>query len=260
MSNLLNYKQRFANLLTKNKGIIREREGLTQDDQALNFFIRIYGHSKHKIMIYAGLDTEEETNTLLYGPRACGKTLFGQIIKEQCNDVLFFDFSTNSSSAGLIEYLEQHKNQKPKVLWIEEIGMAKKNDIDALRSLLEGRRIIKDLKDYHYDINLAGCKIYATTNDLKKLSRPIRSRWEVIEFKEYTDEEFIKVCQFCLIDKFTPEISGLIASVFIKNGIKDVRQVLQVAYRIPKGADEDLIVSRVEMAIELTPKEEINYN
>lgn len=259
MSNLQTYKQRFSNLINKNKGIIRQREGLTQEDQALAFFQEIYGHPKHKLLIYSGLDTEEETNTLLYGPKACGKTLFGKVISEKCNDVLFFDFSTNSSTAGLIEYLEQHKNNKPKVLWIEEIGMAKRNDVDALRSLLEGRRIFKKLKNYTYDIDLSGCKIFATTNDLK-MPKPIKSRWEIIEFKEYSDEEFIKVCQFCLIDKFTPEISGLMAQVFIEHGIKDARQVLQVAYRIPKGADENTIVSRVEISIELTPKEEINYN
>lgn len=259
MSNLLNYKQRFNNLINRNKGIIREREGITQDDQAINFFRKLYGHTKQKILIYSGLDTEEETNTLLYGPRACGKTLIGKIIQEQCNDVLFFDFSTNSSSAGLIEYLDQHKAQKPKVLWIEEIGMAKKNDVDALRSLLEGRRIVKDLKNKHYDIDLSGCKIFATTNDLK-LSKPIKSRWMIIEFKEYSDEDFIKACQFCLMDDFTPEISGLMAQVFIDHGIKDVRQVLQIAYRIPKNSNEDLIVSRVEMFIEITPKEEVNYN
>jgi Holliday junction resolvasome RuvABC ATP-dependent DNA helicase subunit len=259
MSNLLNYKQRFNNLLTKNKGIIREREGITQDEQAINFFREIYGHTKQKIMIYAGLDTDEETNTLLYGIYGCGKTEMGKIIAKKCNDVLFFDFSTNSSSAGLIEYLDQHKHQKPRVLWIEEIGMAKSNDVDALRSVLEGRRIIKDLKGKHYDIDLSGCKIFATTNDLE-LKKPIKNRWAIIEFKEYTDEEFIKVCQFCLMDKFTPEISGLIAQVFLDKGIKEVRQVKQAAYRIPKGANEDMIVSRVEMFIEITPKEEINYN
>lgn len=260
MSNLLNYKQRFANLLTKNKGIIREREGLTQEEQALNFFNKVYGHDELKVLLYSGLDTDEETNTLLYGPPACGKSLLGQIISEKCNDVLYFDFSTNSSSAGLIEYLEQHKHQKPKVLRIEEIGMAKKNDSDALRSLLEGRRIVKDLKDYHYDIDLSGCKIIATTNDLKKLSKPIKSRFMILSLPEYTDEEFTKVCQFCLMDDFTPEISGLMASVFIENGIKDVRQVLQIAYRIPKGSNADTIISRIESFIKYSVKAEINYN
>lgn len=99
--------------------------------------------------------------------------MFMKIIEDSMDDVFYYDAS-NSTSAGLFESLSE--NQEAKILLIDEIGMLKRNDVDALRGLLNDGRVSKTLKKRHYDFTLKNIKVFATTNDLN-IPKPIRSRF-----------------------------------------------------------------------------------
>jgi aminopeptidase-like protein len=88
-------------------------------------------------------------------------------------------------------------------------------------------------------------KIFATTNDMN-LPNPIKSRFMTYKIPAYTDEEFVKVSQFCVADKFNKEISGMIASVLMAHKMKDIRQVINVSRLIKPKYTEDEIVRKIE--------------
>ena len=248
--------ERIKNLMNVNKTVIKHKEGRTIEEQALNFFHKVYGYDDLKLLLFRGLISEEAKKFLLYGAPASAKSLIAKIIEENCNDVLFYDAS-NASAAGLIE--ELYHNQNAKVLIIDEFGMLKKNDLDALRGLLNDGRVVKTLKKVKYDFVMKNIKIFATTNDLD-IQRAILSRFIVCEFPEYSDEDFIKVSQFCLQDKFMPDVSAMIANVLIANKLKDVRHVIDAAGLIQKTDTTDQIVSTIETMIKYKPTKRVDYN
>ncbi len=254
---IFNYKERLADLMNGgHKNILKVKSGQSEELAALTFFERVYGFNDLKLNLYSALTSDEQTNTLLYGPPACAKSLFMKIIEEQTNDAFYYD-ATNSTSAGLIG--ELYKHQEAKIILLDEIGMLHRNDLDALRGLLNDGRIIKTLKIIKYDFTMKDIKIFATTNDMD-LPAPIKSRFMTYQIPEYLEEDFIKVSQFCLADKFMPETAAMIASVLLANRIKDIRQVINASRLVKKNNTEEEIVRKIETMIKYKQSSDVDYN
>lgn len=281
---IFNYKEKFESLINRgNKSVIKEEDTSTvpplriipyvekeqvittiieheqreEDDEIASkkFFSKIYGQDDIKLNLYSAVTSKEQINSLLYGPPACSKSLFMKIIEEKTNDCFYFDCS-QATSAGLIEALNEHRDAK--ILCLDEIGMLKKNDLDALRGLLNDGRIIKTLKKKRYDFTM-NVKIFATTNDMN-LPNPIISRFTTYQIPDYSDEDFIKVVQFCLRDKYNDDMSALIANVFLSHKLKDVRQVINASRLIKNKDSETLLIKKIETIInrKVTHKEDYN--
>ncbi len=255
---MFDVKERLNKLLegNKQKSLLKSVEGETVEEKAQIFFSKIYGYPDIKNNLFRALVSEEQINTLLVGSPAGGKSMFMKIIEENMNDVYYYDAS-NSTSAGLIESLYQHKDAK--ILLIDEIGMLKKNDLDALRGLLNDGRILKTLKKIRYDFTLKNIKVFATTNDLD-IPKPIRSRFIEYHLPPYSDNDFIECVKFCLKDKFTVEVAEIIANVLIANNLKDVRKAISVSRYVLKNDTIEQIVNTVETTIKNRPPENIDYN
>jgi replication-associated recombination protein RarA len=249
-----------SNYLNKQPTVIElpvlKEVGYSNDElSSIAFFEKIYSMNDLKLNVYSALTAKKQTNTLLFGPPASAKSLFMQIIEEKTNDCLYFDAS-NASGAGLIEAL--YENQESRIVCIDEIGMLNINDLDALRGLLNNGRVIKTLKKRRYDF-VMNCKIFATTNDLE-MPLPILSRFQIYEIPAYTDEDFIKVAQFCLADEFPKEISGMIASILLSHKKKDIRQVLNISRIIKPNDSEELIMKKIETTIKYKQSSDVNFN
>ena len=85
---------------------------------------------------------------------------------------------------GLIQVLYENRSNI-RLLLIDEISELKKNDIDALRGLMNNGRVSKTLKTLRYDFTIAKLKIIATCNNIGKLSNPIRTRFQEYVLNEY---------------------------------------------------------------------------
>lgn len=255
---MFDVKERINKLMEGNrqKSLLKSVDGETTEEKAQNFFIKIYGYPEIKNNLFRALVAEEQINTLLVGSPAGGKSLFMRTIEENLSDVYYYDAS-NSTSAGLIESLYQHQNAK--ILLIDEIGLLKKNDIDALRGLLNDGRILKTLKKNRYDFTLKNIKVFATTNDLG-ISKPIRSRFIEYHLPPYTDTEFVECIKFCLKDKFTTEIAEIIANVLIAHKLKDIRKAISVSRYILKNDTLEQIINTIETMIKNKPPDYIDYN
>lgn len=255
---MFDMKDRLNRLLEGNrqKSLLKRVEGETTEEKAQTFFNKVYGYSEIKNNLFRALLSEEQVNTLLVGSPAGGKSMFMKIIEENMDHAYYYDAS-NSTSAGLIESL--YLNQDAKILLIDEIGMLKKNDMDALRGLLNDGRILKTLKKKRYDFTLKNIKVFATTNDLD-IPRPVRSRFLEYHLPPYSDEDFVECVKFCLKDKFVPETAEIIATVLLANKLKDVRKAISISRYILKDDTFEQIVSTIETMIKNMPPEGIDYN
>ncbi len=253
-----NTKDRINKLLGNKQELIRVKpRGETIQEKALDFFSDIYGHEPVKENVFRVLIAEENNNLLLDGPPATCKTLIMNIMQEKCNDVLYFDAS-NMSGAGFIE--ECYNNQKARLIIIDEADKLKKNDAECLLSICNNGHVVKTLKKVKYDFWMKNVKIFMTTNNVGKLSKPMRSRFQEYRIKPYSDQEFIEVVQYCLHKKFAPAQSEMIAKVLIAHDKKDVRHAISISKSIyPEDTPDDML-RVMENWINNMPTEAVDYN
>jgi len=233
------------------------------DERAELFFPDIIGQTPIKRQLYRALLRDNRLiSVLLIGAPATSKTLFMKCIEKQCNGVIFYDASTGSSGAGLIEILRL--NPECKILIIDELAELKKNDIEVLRGLANDGRVSKTLKSKFINFTIKNLKIFATTNNPTKLSRPIKSRFQIYLIKPYTDSEFIEVVKFCLKNQKIIKDDKLInelAHAMVHFNIKNIRNALACCSMIHEGDNYETIIRTIREYIENDgSKCNINFN
>lgn len=256
----MNISERIKNLIgNESQGFIKTKtdKNLSVEEQAVEFFKKIYGQDDIKFNIYLKLIREQQINVLMVGPPATSKTLFMECIKENCRDVIFFDAASGSSGAGLINLLKNNKTAK--VLIIDELDKLKRNDTNVILGLLNNGSVDKDLKDesIHFKMN---CKVFATSNSTKKLSPAFLSRMQVYNLPEYSDEEFIDVVAYCLESMTDLADAVLIAKTLIAHDLKNVRQAVLMGKTVGRGLTQEQIIKVIETDIKHSTNQVVDYN
>ncbi|HYG00681.1 MAG TPA: AAA family ATPase [Candidatus Saccharimonadales bacterium] len=189
--------------------------------------------------LFRALISDDQINILLIGPSATSKTLFMTTIQEKCNNVFYFDAS-NTTGAGLIE--ELYNNRRARLVIIDEIDKLRKNDMNSLLGLLNDGRIVKSLKQIRYDFKFENIKVFATSNSVVSLSKPVRSRFQEYHLNEYTDKECLNVVKFCLQNKLPEEINEMIEILLIDSNTKNVRTAIGLANLLKKNDSRDDVI------------------
>jgi ATP-dependent Lon protease len=109
---------------------------------------------------------------------------------------------------------------------------------NQLLNILDSGRIKVYQQRRSYDFEIKATKVFATCNEINRLSRPLQSRLRRLHLPPYTKEQFldiaVKVCP-----KLKEEISRIIGEEVWKTS-KDVRDVVSLSKLIRKsdGPDE----------------------
>lgn len=97
---------------------------------------------------------------------------------------------------------------------------------------MENGHVKVDQKNCQYDFELQGLKVFATSNDLAKLSKPLQSRFRRLHLPRYTKEQFIDV-SVSVCSKLKEEIAEMIGEqVYANKG--DIRDVISISKLIRK--------------------------
>ena len=131
------------------------------------------------------------------GPPSSSKTVF-LLDVEGLDDTYFID-AVGVSGPGMTEHLF---NDKTKYLLIDEMDKMKKNDQAALLNVMEtgilsetklkGKTRQKKMKLW----------VFATSNDVERMSGALRSRFMELHLEEYTYEEFIEIVRRLLKKRY----------------------------------------------------------
>lgn len=225
--------------------LFKEPQDLSKsiNERALSFFSDIIGNDALKVQIYRALIQEDRAiNFLMCGPPAVSKTLFMKVIEDKCNNVIFFDAASGSTGSGLIEILR--RNQNAKILLIDEVSEMKGTNLDIIRGLMSDGRISKTLKSQLINFRMKNLKIFCTTNNPTKLSRPLKSRFQIYLINGYNTVEFVKVLSFCLLKQnivSTEEMARELSFAMVHYEIKDIRTALSICSLIhPEDKHEDI--------------------
>lgn len=184
-------------------------------------FQNIEGFNDVKEIISRALYTDDNYNLLLSGPPASSKTMFLLGIQEMEKDAIYFDASNTTNR--ILDVLEQ---ERPKIILLDEIDKMPRQFQNQLLNFMESGRVKVDQQKKQYDFEIKGAKVFASCNDLKKLTKPLQSRFMKIFLPRYTEDQFIAVSQKVL-PKLSNDLSSYIGRlVFTQGG--DIRQVLSI--------------------------------
>ncbi|RPI81128.1 MAG: hypothetical protein EHM34_09060 [Nitrosopumilales archaeon] len=205
------------------------------------FFANVVGYPEIKKLLLKSVVAKDPVHIILSGPPSSSKTVFLLEMLEGLDDTYFID-AVGASGAGMMDHLF---NGNTKYLLIDEIDKMKKNDQAALLNVMEtgilsetklkGKTRQKKMKLW----------IFATSNDVERLSGPLRSRFMELHLEEYTYEEFIEIVRRLLkkryhLDLHLAEKIGY--AVWNQMKSKDVRDAINIAKLTKSSTDVDWLV------------------
>jgi len=198
----------FKNLFKKIDGVFAVREQKITPEE--KFFFNVVGYPEIKRLLLRSIVSKEPINILLTGPPSSSKTVFLLEILEGLDDTYFID-AVGASGPGMMEHLF---NGDTKYLLIDEIDKMKKNDQAALLNVME-TGILSETKLGKTRQKKMKLWIFATSNDIERLSGPLRSRFMELHLEEYTYEEFVEIVRRLLKKRYHMgvELSEKIASI-----------------------------------------------
>ena len=138
-----------------------------------------------------------------------------------------------------------------KYLLVDEIDKLKKNDQTALLNVMETGILSETKMKGKTRQKKMNLWIFATSNEISKLAKPLRSRLMELHLEEYTLDEFIEITRRLLAKKYQldTQIAEKIGfSVWNKMQSKDIRDVLQIAKLTTSLSDVDWLI-QVQMKV-----------
>lgn len=225
-------------IFNKHFGIDEEEEQQQQADTSPKGFDKIEGYGDIKKIVRQALFDDKRHGILFIGPPACAKTLFLEAVIEEAGQGLYFD-GTNTTN----RILDVLNEEKPSIVCIDELEKVQKNYQERLLNLCESGRVDVEQKKTQYHFELPNLKIFAAANDKTLLSKPLRSRFLVLNLPAPTEEQFVAIAE-----KLAPHLgktAGFIAKcVYTKGG--DIRMFRQVSSFVQMDWSEQDVLELME--------------
>ena len=79
---------------------------------------------------------------------------------------------------------------------------------NQLLNFLDSGRIKVDQQRRSYDFEIKAAKVFATCNEINRLSKPLQSRFRHLHLPPYTKEQFLNIAV-----KVCPKLKGAIARI-----------------------------------------------
>jgi MoxR-like ATPase len=215
-------------------------EPLSVRERALKVFSNIEGLDDIKEMMLRALESPERAHTLLVGPPACAKSLFMLQIEKYMSSKVYFAEGASSTKAGLQRFIAE--NQHKEIIIIDEIDKMPMKDQQGLLTLME-RGEFTSTKVRNTKNVKANVVIFATSNSIARLSKPLLSRFALFEIPEFTYPEF-EAISVRIIKKLPQNTVIQIASSVWKTGSRDIRDVLKIA-KLCNAADTEEDIRRL---------------
>src|SRR5215467_12492964 len=139
-------------------------------------------------------------------------------------------FDGNNTMNIILDVLQE---RRPKIICIDELDKMSRQFQNQLLNFMESGRVKVDQQKKQYDFQIKGAKVFATCNEINRLSMPLQSRFRKLFLPRYTDEQFLNVSE-----KVLPKLSSSLARYIGANVLKncgDIRDVISVEKLIRKN-------------------------
>jgi Holliday junction DNA helicase RuvB len=172
----------------------------------------------------------------MVGPPASAKTIFLTSLMRLKNS--YFSDGCASTKSGMIDYLFANR---PQYLLVDEIDKMSSKDQVFLLNLME-TGIVSETKYGKTRSAQMKTAVFATSNNIKKLSTPLQSRFFIVDLEPYTYEQFCYVAEKLLLrQKVDADIARTIIDT-IWNKSQDMRDCVRIGALAKSVADVKFIV------------------
>jgi replication-associated recombination protein RarA len=199
-------------------------------------FGNIVGYDDIKDLVRRVSSSDENYNLLFCGPPACAKTLFLLGILE-CRKGVYFDGSNTTNR--ILDVLEE---ERPRVICIDELDKMPRQFQNQLLNFMESGRVKVDQQRKQYDFEIKGAKVFATCNDINRLSKSLQSRFRKLFLPRYTEQQFIDVSVKVLCN-VSDSMARYIGFTVFKNG-GDIRDAISIG-KLVRKSDSSIQVERI---------------
>jgi replication-associated recombination protein RarA len=191
-------------------------------------FGNIEGYDDIKDIVRRALDAEENYNMLFIGPPASAKTLFLLGALDIRKNGVYFDGSNTTNRT--LDVLER---ERPRIICIDELDKMSQTFQNQLLNFMESGRVKVDQQKKQYDFEIKEAKVFATCNEINRLSKPLQSRFTKLFLPRYTEEKFLDVSEKVL-PKLSSSLARYIGASVWKNG-GDIRDVISIGKLVRKS-------------------------
>jgi replication-associated recombination protein RarA len=165
---------------------------------------------------------------MLCGPPASSKTVFLMEMMKGLDSTCYID-CTNTTGAGLVDKLF---NSDIRYLFLDEVEKMAKKDQNVLLNVIETGMLVETKVSKTRSKQMKNLKVFATTNNIDALSRPLRSRFMEFHLPEYTFDQFCEIARRLLTKRLghsSQVADEIAAAVWNEMHSKDVRDILSIA-------------------------------
>jgi MoxR-like ATPase len=149
-----------------------------------------------------------------------------------------FADGANSTKAGMIDYLFE---KRPRYLLLDEIDKMSDKDQAFLLNLME-TGIVSETKHRKNRSAQMKVSVFATSNNIKKISAPLQSRFFIVNLEPYTYEQFIKTTEELLARRLEEGLASIIAEAVWKKS-QDIRDCVKIGAMAKSHSDMEFILS-----------------
>jgi Holliday junction DNA helicase RuvB len=213
---------------------------LSVRERAIQVFSNIEGLDDIKEMMLRSIESPQRAHTLLTGPPASAKSLFMLQIEKYMQSKVYFAEGASTSKAGIQKFISENQNKE--IIIIDEIDKMPLQHQEGLLTMMERGEFVST-KVRNTKTVRANIVIFATSNSTERLSKPLLSRFTVLEIPEYSYPEF-EAISVRLIKKLPQNAVIQIASSMWKAGSRDIRDVLKIA-KLCNPADTEDDIARL---------------
>jgi len=210
--------------------------GLIARSRNEGLFEEIVGYDHIKKLFRMALDSESRAHILLAGPPASAKTMFLTSLLHFLKNVYFID-GGNSTKAGVIQYLFENR---PDYLLIDEIDKSAPKHQTFLLNLME-TGIISETKFGKTRETKMHVSVFATSNDPRKLSAALLSRFFVVQVEPYTYDQFHEITLCLLHDR--AKVAPTIADA-VWNASKNIRDCVRIGRLAKTEEDVEFLIDK----------------
>src|ERR671933_2903191 len=156
-------------------------------ERAIQVFSDIEGLGDIKEMMLRALESPQRAHTLLTGAPASAKSLFMLQIEKYMSSKVYFAEGAATTKAGIQKFIAE--NPRKEIIIIDEIDKMPIKDQEGLLTMMERGEFVST-KVRNTRTVKANMVIFASSNSTERLSKPLLSRFTVLEIPEYNYPEF----------------------------------------------------------------------
>lgn len=133
-------------------------------------------------------------------------------------------FDGGNTTNRILDILEE---QRPNIICIDELDKMSTNFQNQLLNFLESGHVKVDQIKRSYDFEIKGAKVFASCNDINRISKPLQWRFRRLHLAAYTEEQFLDVA-VKVLPKLKETTARMIGAQVWNHGSKDVRDIISI--------------------------------